>query len=112
MDCPKCGHALSANAIECSACGIILSRYSASRDRWMPPPPPPPEPKKDSGNGVLITFGLFFLALVGVAIYIKKSGVKMPIPQWLEDALGVVIGGVMIVAFVIYKIMSVRGVRL
>ena len=112
MDCPKCGHALSASAIECSACGIILSRYSPSRDRWMPPPPPPPEPKKDSGNGVLAVFGLFFLALVGVAIYIKKSGVRLPMPQWLEEALGFVIGGVMIVAFLIYKIMAMRGVRL
>ncbi len=110
MDCPKCGHAVSANAIECDACGIILSRYSPSRDRWMPPPPPPPEPKKDSGNGVLAVFGIFFLALIGVAVYMKKSGAKLPL--WLEDSLVAVLAGVMIVAFVIYKFMVVKNARL
>ncbi|HUR83335.1 MAG TPA: zinc ribbon domain-containing protein [Thermoanaerobaculia bacterium] len=110
MDCPKCGHALSASAIECSACGIIVSRYSASRDRWMPPPPPPPEPKKDSGNGVLVVFGLVFLALVGAGVYVKKTGAKLP--PWLEDALGAVLLGVLIVAVVIYKFMVVKNVRL
>ena len=110
MDCPKCGQSVIAGAVECGACGIILSRYSDRRDRWMPPPPPPPAPKKDSGNNVLVVFGLFFLALVGVAVYMKKSGTKLPL--WLEDMGIAILMGIMIVGVVIYKFMVVKNARL
>ena len=110
MDCPKCGQTVMAGAVECGACGIILSRYSDRRERWVPPPPPPPEPKKDSGNNVLVVFGLFVLALVGVAVYMKKSGVKLPL--WVEDTGIAILAGVLIVGVVIYKFMVVKSARL
>lgn len=110
MDCPKCGHSVPANAIECGACGIILSRYSDRRERWTPPPPRAPEPVKDSGNGVLVTFGLVALALMGVAVYMKKTGTKLP--PWLEDIGMAIIAGVMIVGVVIYKFMVVKSAHL
>ena len=114
MDCPKCGQVAPAGAAECAACGIIFARYNANarssgRDLWVPPTPAV-EPKRDSGNGILIVTGLFMAGLIGVAVYMKKTGARMP--QFVEDGFGLILAIVLAAAVVIYKFMIVKNARL
>ena len=114
MDCPKCGQESPAGAEECAACGIIFARYSGNwraggRDLWIPPPPRV-EGKKDSGNNVLLIMGLFTALVIGVAVYMKQTGKRLP--ESVEDAALSVVVFVLIGAAVIYKFMVAKNARL